>query len=108
MALSLIQSLRPHHSWMTTTAGNGPLPSGWATNALMSSSPDLMVISELLHLAEGRHRDHQQGADTCDHLLLHGILHGCDNIDARTTRRIVGAVLQRGKVRDELPFRPAN
>src|SRR5258708_37727453 len=31
---------------MTTMAGKGPLPSGTATNALISSSPDLIVISD--------------------------------------------------------------
>src|SRR5437899_1810380 len=31
---------------MTTTPGNGPLPSGSARNALISSSPDLSVTSE--------------------------------------------------------------
>src|ERR1035437_5935310 len=45
-ACSFTQSFSPHHSWITTSAGNGPLPGGVYITAFTVSSP---LLYDTLH-----------------------------------------------------------
>src|SRR5436305_479082 len=86
---------------MTTTAGKVPLPSGTARNALISSSPDLMVMSDVLTCpsAEGtRNARVPIDASIRDaNTRFMENLHGCGDAKVQTTGRILCRGARQGK-----------